>query len=97
MRLRIHRGAKEIGGACIEVEAGGKRLVLDVGLPLDAPDEAQERLLPEVPGFREPDASLLGVLISHGHMDHYGLAAHIRAGHSRLDRRGRAQHPEGDN
>ena len=78
MRLRIHRGAQEIGGTCIEAEAGGKRLVLDVGLPLDAPDEAQERLLPEVPGFRDPDASLLGVLISHGHMDHYGLAAHIR-------------------
>ena len=59
MRLRIHRGAKEIGGTCIEVEAEGRRLALDVGLPLDAPDEAQERLLPEVPGFREPDPSLL--------------------------------------
>ena len=79
MRLRIHRGAKEIGGTCIEVEAEGQRLALDVGLPLDAPDEAQERLLPEVPGFREPDPDLLGVVISHGHMDHYGLAAHVRA------------------
>lgn len=78
MRLRIHRGAKEIGGTCIEVEAEGQRLALDVGLPLDAPDEAQEQLLPEVPGFREPDPGLLGVVISHGHMDHYGLAAHIR-------------------
>ena len=78
MRLRIHRGAKEIGGTCIEVEAAGKRLVLDVGLPLDAPDEEQETLLPEVPGFREPDPSLLGVMISHAHQDHYGLAAHIR-------------------
>ena len=78
MRLRIHRGAKEIGGTCIEVEAAGKRLVLDVGLPLDAPDEEQETLLPEVPGFREPDSSLLGVMISHAHQDHYGLAAHIR-------------------
>ncbi len=78
MKLRIQQGAKEIGGSCIEVEAAGKRLVLDVGLPLDAPDEAQERLLPEVPGFREPDASLLGVIISHSHMDHYGLAANIR-------------------
>ena len=78
MRLRIHRGTKEIGGTCIEAEAGGKRLVLDVGLPLDAPDEAQETLLPKVPGFREPDDSLLGVVISHAHMDHYGLAAHVR-------------------
>ena len=78
MRLRIHRGTKEIGGTCIEAEAQGKRLVLDVGLPLDAPDEAQETLLPEVPGFRERDDSLLGVMISHGHMDHYGLARHVR-------------------
>ena len=78
MKLRIHRGAKEIGGTCIEAEAQGKRLVLDVGLPLDAPDEAQETLLPEVPGFREPDDSLLGVMISHAHRDHFGLAAHIR-------------------
>lgn len=78
MRLRIHRGAKEIGGTCIEVEAEGKRLALDVGLPLDAPDEAQDRLLPDLPGFREPDDSLLGIAISHGHMDHFGLAKHVR-------------------
>ena len=78
MRLRIHRGTQEIGGTCIEIEAQGKRIALDVGLPLDAPDEGQEELLPEVPGFREPDDSLLGVVISHPHQDHYGLARHIR-------------------
>ena len=78
MRLRIHRGTKEIGGTCIEIEAQGRRIALDVGLPLDAPDEGQEELLPEVPGFREPDDSLLGVVISHPHQDHYGLARHIR-------------------
>ena len=78
MRLRIHRGTREIGGTCIEVEAQGKRIALDVGLPLDAPAEGQESLLPEVPGFREPDGSLLGVVISHPHLDHYGLARHIR-------------------
>ena len=62
MRLRIHRGTKEIGGTCIEVEAQSKRLALDVGLPLDAPDDegARESLLPAVPGFRERDDSLLG-------------------------------------
>ena len=81
MRLRIHRGTKEIGGTCIEVEAQGKRLALDVGLPLDAPDDedAQERLLPAVSGFRERDDSLLAVVLSHPHMDHYGLARHIRS------------------
>ena len=80
MRLRVHRGTKEIGGTCIEVEAQGKRLVLDVGLPLDAPDgeDVCEGLLPAVPGFRERDDSLLGILVSHPHMDHYGMAPYVR-------------------
>ena len=80
MRIRIHRGTKEIGGTCIEVETGGARLVLDLGLPLDAPDDEGEReaLLPAVPGFRDHDESLLGVVISHPHIDHYGLAWHVR-------------------
>ena len=77
MRIRIHRGTKEIGGTCIEVESRGNRIALDVGLPLDAPDEGHEFLLPQVPGFRDHDDSLLGVMISHPHQDHYGLARHI--------------------
>ena len=80
MKLRVHRGTKEIGGTCIEVEAQGKRLVLDVGLPLDAPDGegAREGLLPAVPGFRERDDGLLGIMVSHPHMDHYGMAPYVR-------------------
>ena len=78
MKIRIHRGTKEVGGTCIEVEAGGVRIVLDVGLPLDAPDEHDESLLPNVAGFREPDETLLGVVISHPHLDHFGLVRHIR-------------------
>ena len=77
MRFCIHRGTQEIGGTCIELEAQGKRLVLDVGLPLDKEDDAA--LLPDVAGFREPDESLLGIAISHAHPDHYGLARHVRA------------------
>ena len=42
MRIRIHRGTKEIGSTCIEMEAQGKRIALDVGLPLDAPDDPEE-------------------------------------------------------
>ena len=52
MRVRIHRGTREIGGNCIEVESDNKRLVLDVGRPLDA-DPAAEVPLPEVPGLAE--------------------------------------------
>ncbi len=78
MRIRIHRGTKEIGGTCIEIESAGKRIALDVGLPLDAPEDGHARLLPAVPGFRDADDSLLGVLISHPHQDHYGLARYLR-------------------
>ena len=78
MKACIHRGTQEIGGTCIELEAQGKRLALDVGLPLDAAEDDTEHLLPEVPGFRKADDSLLGVVISHPHQDHYGLARHIR-------------------
>ena len=78
MKIRIHRGTKEIGGTCIEVAAGGRHIVLDVGLPLDALDQQAETLLPNVSGFREPDENLLGVVISHPHQDHFGLARHIQ-------------------
>ncbi len=73
MCCRIHRGCHEIGGNCIEIESQGKRIVLDVGLPLDAvnPDEFE---LHPIHGFGSPDESLLGVVISHPHQDHYGLA-----------------------
>ncbi len=78
MRIRIHRGTKEIGGTCIEVEAAGRHIALDVGLPLDALDGQAETLLPRVSGFREPDENFLGVVVSHPHQDHYGLARHLR-------------------
>ena len=73
MKICIHRGRKEIGGTCIEIESQRKRLVLDVGLPIDATDPDSIPLHP-VRGFDAPDDSLLGVLISHPHQDHYGLA-----------------------
>lgn len=76
MNICLHRGAEEVGGTCIEIEAGGARIVLDVGQPLDAVRGA-DTPLPVVPGFRSPDASLLGLLISHGHQDHWGLVGQI--------------------
>lgn len=75
MNVRIHRGAHEVGGTCVELEAAGDRIVLDVGLPL-VPDALPMRdLLPDVPGlWAEGDGSLRAVLLSHGHLDHCGLA-----------------------
>jgi ribonuclease J len=76
MKVCIHRGAKEIGGTCIEIESQGKRLVLDIGQPLDCPDP-ETAVMPAVKGFEAEDPSLLGVIISHPHQDHYGLARRL--------------------
>jgi mRNA degradation ribonuclease J1/J2 len=34
MLLTIHRGAKEIGGSCVEIQSGGTRILIDFGIPL---------------------------------------------------------------
>lgn len=77
----------------MELAADGSRLILDLGLPLvDAAGETFEfrsngrstdqlvtdGVLPDVAGVYahdEPDVS--GVVISHGHQDHYGLAGYL--------------------
>jgi ribonuclease J len=68
VKLTVHRSADQIGGNCIEICAGDHRLILDVGLPLDAPKDAIG-LLPKTLD-RDLPAS---ILISHPHQDHYGL------------------------
>jgi len=76
MQVCIHRGAREIGGSCVEIESDGQRLLLDLGLPLNA--ELNETPLPDVSGLESLDESLLGIAISHAHLDHYGLIAKLR-------------------
>jgi ribonuclease J len=68
--LTVHRSAHEIGGNCIEISApGGHRIILDVGRPLDAANDASGLLPPTLDLGGPAD----GVLISHPHQDHYGL------------------------
>ncbi|MFT3914881.1 MAG: MBL fold metallo-hydrolase [Anaeromyxobacteraceae bacterium] len=76
LRARIHRGAAQVGGNCVELEAAGQRILLDLGMPLDAQDG--EVPLPDVAGLTSPDPSLLGIVISHLHGDHCGLVPHVR-------------------
>jgi ribonuclease J len=75
MRACIHKGAKQVGGSCVELESGGKHLLVDLGLPFDA--DLEETPLPVVEGLTERAPGLLGILISHPHLDHYGLLAKI--------------------
>ena len=78
MKVRIHRGAHEIGGSCVELESQGQRIVLDLGRPLSAqPGDVVP--LPPVPGLDGQDKSLLGIVLSHVHQDHCGLMPQVAA------------------
>lgn len=80
MRVKIHRGAHEIGGNCVEVEtASGERIVLDVGRPLTA-GKGEHVPLPGIAGLSEQDDQTLGALITHHHADHWGLVDQVHAG-----------------
>lgn len=73
MEARIHRGAHEVGGSCVELLSGKWRLVLDVGLPLEPAPVGEEIKLPGIPGLAEGTGGRTAVAVTHGHPDHHGL------------------------
>jgi len=57
----------------VEISADdGQRIVVDLGRPLWAAS-ADEVDLPTVSGLTDADSTLCGIVISHPHLDHYGL------------------------
>jgi ribonuclease J len=94
MKYKINRGAKEIGGSCVEVWTDNTRILLDFGMPLVEKDGKEfnfakyktsksselvkKGVLPNIKGLYDNSDSLIdGVIISHSHQDHYGLANFI--------------------
>lgn len=81
MNLTIHRGARQIGGSCVELEYDGARIIVDAGLPLDARSDAAPDVRLRVPGLFVDGADAKPVdalFISHAHQDHYGLLNCVR-------------------
>lgn len=77
LRICVHRGTKEIGGSCVELDHGGQRIVLDLGMPLDG--ELETTAMPDIVPGAGAASSLLGVVLSHGHRDHWGLLPKLPA------------------
>ena len=94
MNFKIHRGANEIGGTCLELWTDTTRIVIDFGMPLVNPDmtpfdekETEKRttdelietgIIPNIPSLFQ-DNSNTSILISHAHKDHYGLVDRINS------------------
>ncbi len=95
MKIKIHRGTREIGGSCVELKSKGKSLILDIGSPLVNSDGShfeekslnkpitellENKLLPPIKGLYENKCcNISGVILSHSHQDHFGLAHYVQS------------------
>jgi len=92
MNITIYRGTKEIGGTLIEVKTNTTRILIDAGYPLFLNNDPIEDdiaklphtelltlgVLPNIEGLYSWDAaSFDAIVISHAHIDHYGLLKYI--------------------
>lgn len=94
MNLIIHRGAREIGGSCVEFAIDKCRILVDFGIPLvndkrepfasktlasKTPRDLKKlNILPDIKGlYRDEEKGIDAILISHSHMDHYGLLRYV--------------------
>ena len=81
MKFIIHRGAKQIGGSCVEISTANTRLILDAGSALEEPSAVETKRpkfgrpadLPNVPGLFGVGQKVDALLLSHAHGDHTGL------------------------
>ena len=73
MEINIIRGQNQIGGSIIEISSKNIKIILDIGSNL----EDKEIVVPEIDGLFKGKAKYDGVLISHYHGDHIGLATRI--------------------
>ena len=92
MKVTIYRGSREIGGTLIEVRSSSTRILIDAGYPLflnnePIADDVAKRsylellalgVLPDIKGLYAWDQKGFdAVIISHAHIDHYGLLKFI--------------------
>jgi ribonuclease J len=94
MKFKIHRGAKEIGGSCVEIWTESTRIVVDFGMPLVNLDKTKfnskaiknlsvnelvkKGILPNIKEFYENKGNT-SLVLSHAHQDHFGLIKYVNS------------------
>ncbi|NEX01775.1 ribonuclease J [Pseudobutyrivibrio sp. NOR37] len=76
IRVKLHRGANQIGGVCTEICTDTTRLLFDVGSPLE--DEGEQELL-EIEGVTTGPMDCDGIFLTHYHGDHIGEIDYVDA------------------
>ena len=76
IRVKIHRGASQIGGVCTEVYTDQTRLFFDFGTPLEG-EGNQDKL--EIEGLTKGVVNTDAVFLTHYHGDHVGEVPNIIA------------------
>ncbi len=74
IRVKIHRGASQIGGVCTEVYTDKTRLFFDFGTPLEG-EGNQDKL--EIEGLTNGVVNTDAVFLTHYHGDHVGEVPNI--------------------
>ena len=92
IKITIYRGTQEIGGTLIELKTANSRILIDAGYPLflqgnpiedriaklSSTELLELGVLPKIKGlYTWNSAGFDAVIISHAHLDHYGLLKYI--------------------
>ena len=80
MNIIIHRGTKEVGGSCVEINCKDSCILVDFGLPLsfDFTDDINSALPePLYSNIASGNKKIDALLLSHAHLDHYGLIGRL--------------------
>lgn len=75
LRATFLGGADEIGASCVLIEAAGRRLLVDAGIPLGAAEPVRVPYLAALEAAGTVDA----VVVTHAHLDHGGALPLVAA------------------
>ena len=71
MKIKIHKGAQQIGGNIVEISTNSSRIIIDFGADLPSNENMNNNI--EIEGVTVGKRNCDAILLSHYHGDHIGL------------------------